>query len=74
MCLTDFLEWIEKEVPAKARATADVAVVQEWGYYDNDCYSYLRFSWKEEENNPNFEKQLKKFDEKMAKWEKENGR
>lgn len=63
-----FLAWAKEQIP---RGADDVTLelVEHWEY--DDVFTYLQIAWKQTEDNPNYDKQMKKYEKSLAKWKKE---
>lgn len=67
--LADFLNWVKNTLPD---GTSDLRIMvnEDWCY--DDCTTSLAISWREEIDNPHYDKEMKKFEKAIKKWEKEN--
>lgn len=69
--LTTFLAWMQATVP---KNVTDLCI----SLVDEDSSDYyagptnLHLSWKEIIDNPSYEKELKKYEKKLLRWQKEN--
>lgn len=66
--LDKFLDFFKK-VPTNAQ-NPRVTLREEWCY--DDCSVYLELAWEEESDNPQYEKQMEKYQTKLKKWNKLN--
>lgn len=66
--LSDFLEWIEEVVPRGAKNVL-LKVDESWMY--DDCTVNLEVHWQRMIPNPQYAKDMKKYEAKMRKWEKQ---
>ena len=57
-----FIEWCKKEIP-KSAPDVTIELKEDWNY--DDCNCYLEFSWKQKTINENYEKELKKYNNKL---------
>lgn len=62
--LTYFMDWCNDNVPANA-IDMTLELVEVWEY--DDCLTYLEIAWKETIINPDYEKQLKKYNKQKKK-------
>jgi len=63
-----FLDWAKETIPAGAKDVT-LELIEDWQY--DDCITYLELSWDEIVTNPNYDKEMKKYERKLAKWKKE---
>lgn len=64
----DFTAWCTKNVPTGATDTS-LKLNKSWEY--DDCIVSLELHWKQMVPNPNYNKDLKKYEKKLVKWKKE---
>jgi hypothetical protein len=70
MTLPEFLAWIKSKVPKKSIDDAHIEVELDCGYYE-DYTAYFHLFWRQEEPNPNYDRNMASYAKKLAKWEKE---
>lgn len=59
-----FNDWCKSTVPLNSKDVT-LELVEEWDY-DNGI-TYLKIEWEETMDNPNYEKQLKKYEKQLKK-------
>jgi hypothetical protein len=66
----ELLDWIEETLPDGVKDTgASIELAQEWAY--DDCTSYIRLNWSEVVPNPNYDRQMKKYQTQLDRWNKQ---
>ena len=68
--LSYFNSWVDDMVPEGAK---DITIGLKHEYEPDNCYwmaSYLEISWEMLTINPDYDKQIKKYQAKLKKWEK----
>lgn len=68
VAIGNFLAWVKESTPANAKDVT-LELVEEWEY--DSCLTYLRLEWEEVIPNPHYEKDLKKYEKKLARWKKQ---
>ena len=69
-----FLAWVKETTPANAKdVTLELAEDMDYDWDGNlsNVWTHLELGWKEEIDNPNYEKELKKYEKNLAKWKKQ---
>lgn len=69
VALSTFTDWVKNAVPKNAKDIT-LELVEEWQY--DDCITYLELAWKEIKDNPNYKKDIAKYEKKLKKWKKQN--
>jgi hypothetical protein len=65
-----FLNWAKGNTPAGAKDVT-LELKEEWDYYGNDCTTSLELSWDEVVDNPDYERELKKYETKLKRWKEQ---
>ena len=69
--LDAFLAWIKETVPFGA-IDITLSLDEEYDYYDGGIAScQIQLGWKKIIDNPNYEKEIKKYNKKLSKWMKD---
>lgn len=66
-----FLAWVKDNTPAGAKDVT-LELQEDWDYYDSSVITSLEIAWNEVIVNPDYDKELKKYEKKLNKWKKEN--
>jgi hypothetical protein len=69
--LDHFLSWIKETIPSKAK-NITIELGEEYGDYAEDgiINHWIQLNWNEMVRNINYEKQIKKYEKKLARWKK----
>ncbi len=70
VAMPTFLAWVKENTPARAE-NVTLELKEEWDYYGNDCTISLELSWVEVVDNPDYEREMKKYDTKLKKWKEQ---
>lgn len=65
-----FLDWVKKTTPANAKDVT-LELKEDWDYYGNDVFVSLELAWDETIDNPDYEREMKKYEKKLARWKKQ---
>ena len=63
-----FQEWVKSVVPKGAKDVT-LELREDWCY--DDCFTYLEIAWKKKMPNQHFDQEMKKYERKMRKWQKQ---
>jgi hypothetical protein len=63
-----FSNWANRQIPSNA-TDVKIGIDEDWWY--DDCVSSLIISWKEETDNPDYDKEMIKYEKKLVKWNKQ---
>ena len=63
-----FQDWCKETIPANAKDVT-LELREDWEY--DSCMTYLQLEWEEIITNPNYDKQMKKYEKTLSKWNKE---
>ena len=63
--LDAFLAWCKEKTP-KGATNVSIRVDESWEY--DDCIVSLELHWKQVVPNPDYERELKKYDTKLKRW------
>jgi hypothetical protein len=66
--LEHFLAWIKATIPPRAKDVT-LELREDWEY--DSCLTYLELAWDVIESNPDYEKQLKKYQKKLKAWKEQ---
>lgn len=66
--LDTFLAWCKTNTP-KGATDVVINVDESWEY--DDCIVSLELHWKQVVPNPDYEREMKKYDTKLKRWEKQ---
>lgn len=65
-----FLNWVKENTPANADDVT-LELREDWDYYGNDCTVTLELAWNEVIDNPNYEREMKKYKKKLKKFKEQ---
>ena len=70
VAIETFLAWVKETTPAGAK-NVTLELKEEWDYYGNDALTSLELAWDAVVTNPHYDQELKKYQTKLRKWEKQ---
>lgn len=66
-----FQAWVKQIVPRGAKDVT-LELREDWEY--DDCFTYLKISWKKKVSNLFYDKDLEKYRKNMKKWQKQQAK
>jgi hypothetical protein len=70
VAIETFLAWVKETTPTGAKDVT-LELIEDWDYYGNDCVTSLELAWDEVIDNPNYEKEMKKYQKKLKAWKEQ---